>query len=246
MARRSTGSWSLPSISRVRTCGWPTVSSKPSRRMISTRIASCSSPRPWTSQASGRSVSWTRRETLPTSSWSSRFLTWRAVSLEPSRPASGDVLIPMVIDSDGSSTVMTGSGRGSSGSASVSPIVTSGMPATAMISPGPGLVGLDPVERLGDVELGDRGALDRCRRPGTRRSAGPCLIVRCGRGTARGGRRRGEASRLVTCACSGCPSGSYVGRRGCGSSSRSISGSRSAAGRAVHRSRLAWPALALQ
>ena len=45
--------------------------------------------------------------------------------------------MPIVIDSDGSSTWMTGSGRGSSGSASVSPIVTSGMPATAMISPGP-------------------------------------------------------------------------------------------------------------
>ena len=45
--------------------------------------------------------------------------------------------MPMVTDSDGSSTVMTGSGRGSSGSASVSPMVTSGMPAMAMISPGP-------------------------------------------------------------------------------------------------------------
>ena len=33
--------------------------------------------------------------------------------------------------------MITGSGRGSSGSASVSPIVTSGRPATAMISPGP-------------------------------------------------------------------------------------------------------------
>ena len=53
------------------------------------------------------------------------------------RPASGEVLMPIVIDSDGSSIVITGSGRGSSTSASVSPIVTSGMPATAMISPGP-------------------------------------------------------------------------------------------------------------
>ena len=43
----------------------------------------------------------------------------------------------MVTLIDGSSTVMTGSGRGSSGSASVSPIVTSAIPATAMISPGP-------------------------------------------------------------------------------------------------------------
>ena len=45
--------------------------------------------------------------------------------------------MPIVTDSDGSSTQITGSGRGSSGSASVSPIVISGMPAIAMISPGP-------------------------------------------------------------------------------------------------------------
>ncbi len=47
------------------------------------------------------------------------------------------MLIPTTIDSDGSSTVITGSGRGSSGSAIVSPIVTSSSPAIAMISPGP-------------------------------------------------------------------------------------------------------------
>ena len=137
MASRSTGSWSLPSISRMTTCGWPTVSSKPSRRMISTSTASCSSPRPWTSHASGRSVSFTRIDTLPTSSCSSRALTWRAVSFLPSCPASGEVLMPMITDSDGSSIAVTGSGCGSSRSASVSPIVISGMPAMAMISPGP-------------------------------------------------------------------------------------------------------------
>ena len=172
IASRSTGSQSLPSISRVTTCGWPAVSSKPSRRISSSRTTSWSSPRPWTSQASGRSVSWTRIETLPTSSWSSRSRIWRAVSFEPSRPASGEVLIPTTIESEGSSTVITGSGRGSSGSARVSPIVTSGRPATAMISPGPGLVGLDPVERLGHVEVGDRRALDRAvgAAPGDRRA----------------------------------------------------------------------------
>jgi hypothetical protein len=77
----------------------------------------------------------TRSETLPTSSVSSRARIWRAVSLSPSWPASGEVLTPMVTEIDGSSTVITGSGRGSSGSASVSPMVTCGMPATAMISP---------------------------------------------------------------------------------------------------------------
>ena len=105
--------------------------------MSSTSTASCSSPRPCTSQVSGRSVSRTRIETLPTSSWSKRARTWRAVSLVPSWPASGEVLMPTVTDREGSSTVITGSGRGSSGSARVSPIVTSGSPATAMISPGP-------------------------------------------------------------------------------------------------------------
>ena len=47
--------------------------------------------------------------------------------------------MPMVIEIDGSSTVMTGSGMGSSASARVSPIVISGKPATAMMSPGPAL-----------------------------------------------------------------------------------------------------------
>ena len=69
--------------------------------------------------------------------------------------------MPIVIDSDGSSTVMTGSGRGSSGSASVSPIVISAMPGDRDDLAGPGLLGVDAVERLGDVELGDLRALDR-------------------------------------------------------------------------------------
>ena len=45
--------------------------------------------------------------------------------------------MPIIIDRLGSSTLITGSGRGSSGSVSVSPIATSSMPAIAMISPGP-------------------------------------------------------------------------------------------------------------
>ena len=94
----------------------------------------------------------------------------------PSLPASGDVLTPIVIDIAGSSTVITGSGRGSSGSASVSPIVTSAIPATAMISPGPASGGVDAVQRVGHVQLGHLRALDRCRRRGTTRSAGPCLM----------------------------------------------------------------------
>ncbi len=53
------------------------------------------------------------------------------------RPTSGEVFTPIVIEIAGSSTVISGSGRGSSGSASVSPIMISPMPAIAMMSPGP-------------------------------------------------------------------------------------------------------------
>ena len=85
--------------------------------------------------------------------------------------------MPIVIEMDGSSIVMTGSGRGSSGSASVSPMVISAMPAIAMMSPGPADVGRHPLERLGDQQLGDLDPLDRAVRLGTRRPAGPCAIV---------------------------------------------------------------------
>ena len=85
--------------------------------------------------------------------------------------------MPIVIEIDGSSTVMTGSGRGSSGSASVSPMVMSGMPAMAMMSPGPASLGRHPLERLGHQQLGDLDPLDRCRRRGTRRPVWPLRIV---------------------------------------------------------------------
>ena len=45
--------------------------------------------------------------------------------------------MPMVMEIDGSSTVISGSGFGSAGSDSVSPMVMSGMPAMATMSPGP-------------------------------------------------------------------------------------------------------------
>ena len=69
---------------------------------------------------------------------SRRSLTRRAVTLEPlTRPTSGEVLVPMVIEMAGSSTWISGSATGFSGSARVSPMVISGMPATATMSPGP-------------------------------------------------------------------------------------------------------------
>ena len=135
--RRSIGSCTFPSMTFVTTCGLPTVSSKPSRRIISTNTASCSSPRPCTSQVSGRSVGFTRIETLPISSCSSRAFTSRAVRCLPDLPASGEVLMPMVMEIDGSSTWISGSGFGSFGSERVSPMVISGMPAMATMSPGP-------------------------------------------------------------------------------------------------------------
>ena len=55
------------------------------------------------------------------------------------RPANGEVFVPIVIEMAGSSTVISGSATGSSGSASVSPIMISGIPAMAMMSPGTGL-----------------------------------------------------------------------------------------------------------
>ena len=65
-------------------------------------------------------------------------MTSRAVTFAPrTRPAIGEVFVPIVIEMAGSSTVISGSGRGSSASASVSPIMISGMPAIAMMSPGP-------------------------------------------------------------------------------------------------------------
>ena len=181
----------LPSISRVTTCGLPTVSSKPSRRIVSTSTASCSSPRPWTSQVSGRSVSSTRIATLPTSSCAEPVSHHaRGQPACPTGRRAASVLMPIVIPSAGSSTAITGSGRGSSGSAIVSPIVISGMPASAMISPG-------PAASAGRALRAPRSR--RARRPSrarsmpSRRHQATCWPLRDrrrgARGRARGGRR---------------------------------------------------------
>ena len=61
----------------------------------------------------------------------------RAVSFVPLRPAIGLVFVATVTDRLGSSITISGSARGSSGSAIVSPIMISSIPATAMMSPGP-------------------------------------------------------------------------------------------------------------
>ena len=115
----------------------------------------------------------------------------------------------MVIEIAGSSTWMSGSATGFSGSARVSPMVISGMPATATMSPGPadspGLRSRPSVTSSSviltfltvAVALHPRDLLALAQVPWWTR-------------TSASRPRNGEASRLVTCACSGAPS-TYVG-----------------------------------
>jgi hypothetical protein len=148
---------------------------------------------------SGRSVGSTRIDTLPTSSVSSRLFTSRAVSFLPVSPASGAVLMPTVIEMLGSSMVMTGSGRGSSTSARVSPMVISGMPAMAMMSPGPAD---SAATRSSASVINSSVIFTRSTVPSVRHHATvwPLRISPwCTRQSARRP-RYGEASRLVTCA----------------------------------------------
>ena len=63
----------------VITWGLETMNSYPSRRIVSMRIAICSSPRPHTSKASARSVGFTRSDTFRRISRSSRSRIWREV-----------------------------------------------------------------------------------------------------------------------------------------------------------------------
>ena len=224
IASRSTGSCSLPSISRVTTCGLPTVSSKPSRRIVSTSTASWSSPRPCTSQVSGRSVSSTRIDTLPTSSCSSRSCTCRAVSRVPDWPASGEVLMPIVMPSAGSSIAIGGSGLGilRVGDRLADRDLRDARDRDDL--PRPGLVGVDAPQALRDVELGDGGALDGAVAPAPRHGA-PLRSVPLWTRQSASRPTYGDASRLVTSAWSPWPS-SYSGAGTC-STSRSSSGRRS-------------------
>ena len=88
----------------------------------------------------------------------------------------------------------------------------SGMPATAMMSPGPASLGRHPVERLGHQQLGDLDPLDGAvgPAPGHLLALADARPARTRHSASRP--RYGDASRLVTCACSGAPS-SYDGRR---------------------------------
>ena len=179
--------------------------------------------------------------TLPTSSASRRFFTSRAVIDVPSWPASGAVLMPTVIDRLGSSMWITGSGRGSSGSASVSPMVMSAMPATATISPGPAS---SAGTRSNASVTYSSATRARSIVPSARHQATGRPLRSVPERTRHSASRPtyGEASRFVTSACSG-TSGSNVGA-GMRSTSRSSSGCSvapagrpAAVGRPLHRRR---------
>ena len=122
-----------------------------------------------------------------------------------SRPASGDVLVPIVIEIAGWSTVISGSATGFSGSASVSPIVMSGMPAMATMSPGPAL---SPGTRSSSLVTSSSVILTFSTVPSRFIHATwePFLRVPSLTRTSARRPRNGEASRLVTWACSGAPS----------------------------------------
>jgi hypothetical protein len=103
--------------------------------MVSIRIASCSSPRPSTLNASAESVGSTRMETFVSSSFSSRSLMLRDVTHLPSRPAKGEVLTEKIMEIVGSSMRSAGSGAGFSAEVTVSPMPMPSTPASATISP---------------------------------------------------------------------------------------------------------------
>ena len=136
MLKASRGSLRTPSAPVcVMTSGFETPISKPSRRIVSIRIASCSSPRPSTLKESAESVGSTRIETFVSSSFSSRSLMFRDVTQRPSRPANDDVFTEKTIEIVGSSMWSGGSGAGLVAEVTVSPIWMPSKPARATISP---------------------------------------------------------------------------------------------------------------
>ena len=139
--------------------GRDTCSSNPSRRIISIRIDSCSSPRPTTFICSGVSVGSRRIDTLPSSSLSSRSFSWRDVTYCPSRPATGDVLTPKIMYTVGSSIAIGGIAIWCSMSVIVSPIVMSSMPARQTMSPAAASWMSTRFRPSKAIELGDLGVL---------------------------------------------------------------------------------------
>ena len=154
---------------------------------------------------SGRSVFKTRSETLPTNSASKRPFTWRAVRSFPLLPARGEVLIPIVIEIDGSSTMIGGSACGFSISARVSPNVMVSIPATAMMSPG---CASNAGTRSRASVIKSSETLTRSTVPSVfiQATCWPFLITPSRTRHSARRPKNAEESRFVTCACNGAPS----------------------------------------
>lgn len=113
--------------------------------------------------------------------------------------------MPIVIEMLGSSTMINGSGCGSSGSARVSPMVMSGMPAIATMSPGPA-DSAGSRSRFLVINSSDSFTVEM--EPSRLHQATAWLRF-SSPATIRHSASRpryGEESRLVTWACSGAPS----------------------------------------
>ena len=117
--------------------------------------------------------------------------------------------MPIVIEMAGSSTLIRGSATGFSASARVSPIMMSGMPAMATMSPGPAP---SPGLRSRPSVTSSSVILTFCLVPSVFIQATFWLFLSSPSRTRTSASRprNGEASRLVTWACSGAP-GVYVG-----------------------------------
>ena len=141
----------LPVDLRVRTSGLPTVSSKPSRRMISTSTASWSLPRPAPPEIS---ASRRRPHAKRDVAGAPVPVVRSAGSRSACRLGAGSAGVdPSVMPSEGSSSAVSRQRPWILASAIVSPIVTLGRPATRRSRPAPGLLRCDTLQRLGHVEL---------------------------------------------------------------------------------------------
>ena len=108
----SIGSHVTPSIFFIITSGRDTAISKPSRRICSSKIVKCNSPRPDTLNVSVESVSSTFKPTFTSSSLSKRSRILREVTNLPTCPANGESLTMKFMESVGSSIFNIGIGSG--------------------------------------------------------------------------------------------------------------------------------------
>ena len=117
------------------TFGRDTSSSYPSLLISSINTDKCNSPRPQTSKLSGEAVSLTRKLTFLSSSLNNLSLMCLDVTNSPSCPAKGPLFTLNVIETVGSSMFTNGIFSGFAKSQIVSPMLMSGIPDIATISP---------------------------------------------------------------------------------------------------------------